>query len=181
MQRGHHQCKAWPGTEGTGVIKPKAGGMGGKIELAGAPVIPQLTDHSRWAFPWNAPREKYLLSTASRFSQACPITNVWDCTHTFFSGENLLSESSYFHFAVGTERASLLRGPEKEVIRSEQMPNIFSSMHRQDQTLTSQTLQPLSQPSECHPLAVSDQLNVLQGLCICHPAPLLAALHGLIT
>lgn len=119
------------GERGQGLLNPRQVGWEGKYSLQELQSsLSSGTDHSRWAFPWNAPQEKYLLSTASRFSQACPITNMWDCSRTFFSGENFLSENSYFHFAAGTERASLLGGPGMEV-RSEQiLTSIFSSMHR---------------------------------------------------
>lgn len=90
-------------------------------------------------------------------SPACPIAHMWDCTHTFFSGENLLSDSSYVNFGVGTEGALLLREAGMEV-GAEQIPtSIFVSMHRQeDQNLSSQSLH-----SHCHPLGVSEQLSVL--------------------
>lgn len=114
------------------------------------------TDHPRWAIPWNAPQEKYLLSTACRFPSLSHSSHV-GLTHTFFSGENLLSDSSYVNFGVGTEGALLLREAGMEV-GAEQIPtSIFVSMRRQeDQNLSSQSLH-----SHCHPLGVSEQLSVL--------------------
>lgn len=75
-------------------------------------------------------------------SPACPIAHTGDCTHTFLSGENLISDSSYFHFAVGTERALLL-GEAGTEVGSEQIPtSIFVSMHRQERPKP-----PLSEPA----------------------------------